>query len=66
MLIVCFFNGAIFCYVLNGISDNVILRLEELSRNMTWLNWLCLDFVIAGVCVQTLLRTKLTLLFLLI
>jgi len=58
-----FFYGAFFCYILNGISDNVILRLEELSQNMTWLNWLCLDFVIVGVCVQTLLRMKLTSLF---
>jgi len=24
---------------------------------MNWLNWLCIDFVNEGLCVQTLLRT---------
>jgi len=24
------------------------------------MNWLCIDFVIEGLCVQTLLRTKLS------
>jgi len=31
-----------------------------------WLNWLCLDFMIPWFCVETLLRTKLISLFLLI
>jgi len=30
------------------------------------MTWLCFDFVIVGLCVQTLLGTKLTPLFLLI
>jgi len=33
---------------------------------MNWLNWLnllCIDFVIEGLCVQTLLRMKLNSLF---
>ena len=41
---------------LNVISDN----LKELSRNMNWLNWLCIDFVIEWLWVQTFLRMKLT------
>ena len=30
---------------------------------MYWLNWLCIDFVIEWLCVQTLLRTNLTFFF---
>jgi len=64
MPIVCCVNGALFYVIpLNGSSDNVILKLYGLSRNMYWLST-C--FVIEGLCVQILLRTKLTSLFLLI
>jgi len=30
---------------------------------MNWLNWLCIDFVIEWLLVQTLLRTNLTFFF---
>jgi len=45
--------------------DNITLELGVLSRNMTWLNWLCFDLWISGVCVQILFKMKLIPLFLL-
>jgi len=27
---------------MNAIGDNVILKLQELSWNMNWMNWLCI------------------------
>jgi len=61
MLIVCYFNKCIILMLcVNVLSDNAILKLSELSRSMNWLNWLCIDLVIEGLYVQTLLRTNLT------
>jgi len=40
------------------VRDNKILDEQELSRNMNWLIWLCICFVIVWLCVRTLVDAK--------
>jgi len=42
------------------LSDNIIIELYELSQNMNWLNWLCIDLTLEWLWVQTLAEPNYT------